>query len=32
MGNVQIDSECSNANEKLAINIHWEQKTKELER
>ena len=28
----QIDSGCNNANEKLAINIHLEQKTKELEK
>ena len=27
-----IDSECNNANEKLAINIQLEQKTKELEK
>ena len=28
----QIDSGCNNANEKLAINIQLDQKTKELER
>ena len=28
----QIDSGCNNANEKLAINIQLEQKTKELEK